>query len=577
MTTKNTVEKLIKAVLSGMSIEDTSFSVEYPDDISHGDYATNVAMVLGKKLGKNPKDLAGEIAEALNKVPGNMFEKVEVAGPGFINFYLSKEFFKEALSYIIDKGDEFGKGEHAKGMKVMVEHTDPNPFKEFHIGHLMPNVIGSAIARIFEWNGAEVKQANYQGDKGLHVAKAVYVFADFLESVRETSPKSKIEDIQFAWPELVRGMAYASGNKYYEERSDVKAWITEINKQIYDESNEDINYIYRKGKKESLAYFEEIYKKLGAKFDYYFFESETAQVGKKIVEENIGKVFEESDGAVVFKGENFNPSLHTRVFINSQGIPTYEAKDLGNAKSKFDKYPYDLSVVVTGNEIKDYFRVVLEAMKQVLPELAKKTKHLPHGMLRLTTGKMSSRTGDVITAESLIEDVSERVMRVMERADKTSGPALSKEVAEMVAIGAIKYMVLRSNIGSDIIFDFEKSVSTEGDSGVYLQYAHARANSIMEKAGKRGSVEVERVATHNIERILHRFPEIIERAGTEYSPSYITTYITELAGSFNNFYANEPVLTDSPQSAYRLAIVEAFKTVMKNGLTVLGIPAPERM
>lgn len=521
---KQEIENLIQEALTSLRIEGAKFVVEHPD-LKMGDYSTNVGIKTGK---------AKEIHAALRQAQGDFdfIEKIEIAGPGFINFHLSKEFFKKSLSEIVEGGENFGKGEHAKGFKVMVEHTDPNPFKEFHIGHLMPNVIGSTIARIFEWNGAEVKQANYQGDKGMHVAKAVWAIMNGVP----------------------HDTAYASGNKAYEENAELKSKIEALNKKIYDGSDKDVNQVYEEGRKRSLEYFEEIYKKLGAKFDYYFFESETAPVGKKIVEDNIGKVFEESEGAVVFKGS------HTRVFINSQGIPTYEAKDLGNAKNKFEKYPYDLSVVVTGNEIKEYFKVVLEAMKLVLPELAQKTKHLPHGMLRLPTGKMSSRTGDVITAEALIEEVKGRV-----------------KDDEAVAVGAIKYMILRQAIGNDIIFDFEKSVSTEGDSGVYLQYAHARANSILGKAGVKGDVRGERGETREIERLLYRFPEIVERAGAEYAPNYIVTYLTELASAFNNFYAHEQVLDDSPESAYRLAIVEAFKTVMKNGLTILGIPAPERM
>jgi arginyl-tRNA synthetase len=519
---KKEIEKSINEALENLGIESRGFVVEHPD-LKMGDYSTNVAIKHGRKE---------EIWSYLNKNKPEWIQKIELAGPGFINFTLSKEFFKKSLGEIIDKEESFGKGEHAKGFKVMVEHTDPNPFKEFHIGHLMPNVIGSAIARIFEWNGAEVKQANYQGDKGLHVAKAVWAM-------------EKGEPLK---------SAYATGNKAFEENSEAKKEIEELNKKIYDESDDRVNDIYQKGREDSLKYFEEIYKRLDTKFDYYFFESETAPIGKKIVEENIGSVFEESEGAVVFKGS------HTRVFINSQGIPTYEAKDLGNAKNKFDQYPYDLSVVVTGNEIKDYFKVILEAMAKVLPALAQKTKHLPHGMLRLPTGKMSSRTGNVVLAEDLIEEVKQKV-----KGD------------EQVAIAAIKYMILRQGIGQDIVFDFEKSVSTEGDSGVYLQYAHARANSIIEKAGKKGDHSGPRESTHEIEKLLYRFPEVVERAGSEYAPNYITTYLTDLASAFNNFYANEPVLEDSPESPYRLAIVEAFKTVMKNGLIMLGIPAPERM
>lgn len=493
--------------------------MEHPTDLKMGDYSTNVAIKYGHK-----EELVRYIA--LNK--SDEIGKVELAGPGFINFYLSKEFFRKSLGEIIEKGENFGKNQNLKGEKTMVEYTDPNPFKEFHIGHLMSNAIGEAVSRIIEWSGSEVKRANYEGDVGLHIAKALW-----------------------------KGN-YTLGSRAYDEDPQAKIEIQEINKKIYEQSDPELNRRYENGKKESLQKFEEIYKRLGTKFDYYFFESETGKIGTKIVEENIGKVFEKSEGAVVFKGS------HTRVFINSQGLPTYEAKDLGNAKNKYDKYQYTKSIVVTGNEIKDYFKIVLEAMSQIFPELAHKTKHLPHGMLRLPTGKMSSRTGDVITAEELIDEVK----------TKTKGN-------EPVAIGAIKYMILRQAIGNDIVFDLEKSVSTEGDSGVYLQYAHARANSVFEKATSQGLTlntnSQGQTLTREIEKLLYRFPEIVERAGAEYAPHCITTYLTELAASFNNFYAHEQVIGDSPESAYRLAIVQAFKIVMKNGLNILGIPAPERM
>lgn len=523
---KKEIYKLIQDSLASLGLPGTDFVVEHPSDLKMGDYSTNVGIKTGK---------AKELVEIISKNLPEGVERAEVAGPGFINFYLSKEFFQKSLSEIIEAGENFGKNEHLKGEKVMVEHTDPNPFKEFHIGHLMPNVIGSTIARIFEWNGAEVKQANYQGDVGLHVAKAIW---------------GKMQDENLSWAE-----AYVSGSKNFEENKDE---ITALNKKIYDESDEEINALYQEGRRESLDYFDKIYEQLGTKFDFSFFESETAELGKQIVEENMGKVFEESDGAIVFKGEKFDPNLHTRVFINSQGIPTYEAKDLGNAKNKYEHYPYSLSVVVTGNEIREYFKVVLEAMKQIMPELAERTKHLPHGMLRLSTGKMSSRTGDVITAEALIEEVKGRT-----------------EGKEEVAIGAIKYMILRQSIGNDIVFDFEKSVSTEGDSGVYLQYAHARACSVLEKAGdnREEAPSVDPKDLSSLERLLYRFPEVVELASLEYAPNYIVTYLTELASSFNSFYAQNPIIGNP----HRLTLTKAFQTVMKNGLTILGIPAPERV
>ncbi len=500
----------------------------HPKSLDNGDYT----LIADAKT-------AQEDFEKLNQNKPDSIERVELANSRFINLYLSKEFFKESLGEIIEKGSDFGKSEHAKGFKVIVEHTQPNPFKQLHIGHMMNNALGEAVARVMKWNGAEVKTASYHGDVGLHVAKAIW---------------GKMENPALSW-----GEAYAFGDKNYEDN---KEEVTALNKKIYDRSDDAVNKLYDEGRSESLDSFEKIYKQLGSEFDFHYFESESGVLGKKLVEENVGKIFEESEGAVVFKGENFEPKTHTRVFLNKEGLPTYEAKEVGLAKLKRDAWDYDLSVTLTANEQDSFFKVVEVAIGEVFPELKGKLKHLSHGMLKLTTGKMSSRTGNIISAEELIEEVKEKV-----------------KGEEAVAIGAIKYMILRQSIGSDIIFDIEKSVSTEGDSGVYLQYAHARACSILEKAeGKKASPEVlENRETHELEKMLYRFPEIVERAGAQYAPSHIVTYLTELAGAFNNFYAHEPVLEDSPESSHRLAIVKAFKIVMQNGLSILGIPAPERM
>lgn len=526
---KERLEQLIKEALANAGVENASFVVEHPTDLKMGDYSTNA--------GIKYKDKKEDLVRSIERNLPEGVERVEVARAGFINFYLSKKFFADSLTEMIKEGDEFGKGESLKGKKVMVEHTQPNPFKAFHIGHLMNNAIGEAVARVFRWNGAEVKTASYHGDVGLHAAKAVWAMKrrDNLET------------------------AYATGSKAYEESDEAKQEIQEINKKIYDRSDEEVNALYDSGRSESLKKFESVYERLNSKFDFSFFESESGNIGKEVVLEYLEKgVFEESDGAVVYKGEKVG--LHTRVFLNSDKLPTYEAKEVGLAEIKKQVLEFDRSITVTANEQDAFFQVVEAAISEVYPELKDKLTHLSHGMLRLPTGKMSSRTGEVITAESLIESVKEKV-----KGD------------EQVAIGAIKYMILRQAIGGDIVFDIDKSVSTEGDSGVYLQYAHARATTLLEKAGKRGNPNAEQGDVREVERLLYRFPEIVERAQAEYAPHYITTYLTELAGSFNNFYAHEQVIGDSPEAEYRLAIVEAVKVVLKNGLNVLGIPAPERM
>jgi len=551
---KKELENLINQAVKDLSLTESSFSVEHPNDFSHGDYSTNVAMVLAKETKKNPKELAETIVEKLNANKTDDIEKIEVAGAGFINFYLTKDFFRNSIKEIIEKGESFGKNENLKGEKVIVEYTDPNVMKPFHIGHLMSNAVGESISRLIEWNSAHVFRMNYYSDSGLNIAKAVWGVKARLEEIPKESASSS-EKSNFL------GSAYAFGVAQFSSNEDIEKEIIDINIKIFNRSDEEINKIYNLGKRWSLEHLDELYKRLGTKFDKAIGESEISEEGRKIVEELLKKgVFEESNGAVVFHGEKYDPKLHTRVFINNLGLPTYEAKEIGLTYKKFELYQPDISIVITANEQNDYFKVVLEALRQVNPKFAEKTKHLSHGMLRLTTGKMSSRTGNVVTAESLIDEVKE----------KTEGN-------EAVAIGAIKYMILRQSIGSDIIFDINQSVSTEGDSGVYLQYAHARASSLLDKATGIEIAYKERSVVHEVEKLLYRFPEVVERAGREYAPSHVTTYLTELASAFNNFYAHEEVIGDSPESSTRLAIVKGFKTVMKNGLDVLGIPAPEKM
>ena len=526
------IRKSIDGALKVLGLESAGFVVEHPSDLKMGDYSTNAGIKTGK---------AKEIFAHLDTPCPSGVERVELAGPGFINFYLSKEFFAKSLEKIIKEGKNFGKGESMRGEIVLVEYTSPNLFKPLHVGNLVGNISGESLSRLFEYAGADVKRLNYPSDIGLTVAKGVWGL---------TKMEGDPSDI------MVLGKAYRFGNESYENDPKAKEEIEEVNRALYEGSNTTWNSLCDKGIETSRKHLNSICERLGTKFDKEFFESQSGPLGRELVKMYTGDVFEESEGAIVFRGE------HIRVFLTSQGLPTYEAKELGLFKLKSETFPdFDTSITVTGGEQTDFFRIVFAAIKKVFPKQVdgKILKHIANSYLRLPTGKMSSRRGNVITGEDMIEQVKERV-----------------KGNEAVAIGAIKYMILRQAIGNDIIFDIEKSVSTEGDSGVYLQYAYARTNSLLAKADLsqpspsqgEGKGEV-----REIERLLYRFPEVIERAGKEYAPHYIVTYLTELAGSFNNFYAHEEILGNP----YRLAITKAFNIVMKNGLTVLGIPAPERM
>ncbi len=549
MSIQTELKKLVEGAVKSLGAPKAPVFVEASGEKAHGDYSTNIALALSKELKKSPLEVAQDI---INRMPKNsIVEKVEVAGPGFINFYLSKDFFVENLKKI-DKNA--GKGKYAKGWKVFVEHTQPNPFKTFHIGHLMNNAIGEAVTRIIKANGATIKTASYHGDIGLHVAKAVWA-------------------LQKGIP---LGQAYAAGHKAYEESETNKQEILDINKKIYEKSDKKINALVAQGKKESLRQFEKIYQTLGSTFDYHFYESEAGEVGKKLVLGNIGTVFATGEnGAIIFEGEKFEPKTHTRVFINSEGFPTYEGKEVGLAKIKKSKFNYDASITVTANEQDSFFNVVEVAIGQVFPQLKGKMKHLSHGLLKLPSGKMSSRTGSIISAEELINQVKEKVL------EKAKERNLDDATIEQIAIGAVKYSILKQSIGSDIIFDLQKSISFEGDSGPYLQYSLVRAFSVLEKArAERVKPSLKNVPGEisSLEKMLHRFSEIVEKSGREFEPHFIVLYLTELAREFNNYYAQNKIVDKMDEfSPYKVALTQAFSIIMKNGLWLLGISAPNKM
>jgi arginyl-tRNA synthetase len=567
MPIETQLKNVIGEALAPLGIDASAITLERPGELAHGDFSTNVAMVYAKQLGKNPRALAEELVARMTASAHPLIQSIEIAGPGFINFRLSATYFDQALADALALGETYGTNDTLSGQKVVVEYTDPNPFKEFHIGHLMSNTIGESVSRLIEASGAETKRACYQGDVGLHVAKAMWGLLHAPTPIMQLSAS-----------EL--GSAYARGAQAYDDPA-AKEEIITLNKKVYVAEDTEINALYAQGRATSLEAFEVLYRRLGTNhgddgkaFNFYFFESKTGVFGKEVVLAH-PEIFEHSDGAIVYKGDEAK-GLHTRVFVNKEGLPTYEAKELGLAKIKHDTYPYDRSVVVTGNEVNDYFAVLLDAMANVFPELAAKTEHIGHGMLRLPTGKMSSRTGDVITAEALLDET--KVKALGKITNETFTEEERSHVAEQVAIGAIKYAILRQASGKDIIFDFEQSLSFEGDSGPYLQYTLARTRSLLAKAAGRPADPLARKSdVPSLHKHLLRFPEVVKRAETERAPHHVATYLIELAREFNAFYGNTMILDGSADEPYKLALVSLVESTLARGLTLLGIPTPERM
>lgn len=537
------------------------FSIEVEPELTRpdeqfGDYSTNVAMQLGGKLHKNPREIAVALASKLHGQEG--IAEVNIAGPGFINFKLTDEALLKTMNQKPAKIYE--------GKTVVAEYSDPNPFKVLHAGHVYTTVVGDAIANLLGSSGAKVHRVNFGGDVGLHVGKTMW---SILKKLGGENPE-KLSEI----PENERAgwlaQNYIEGTAAYDENEQAKEEIMALNKRVYqlhaDNDHESpFAQIYWTCREWSYQAFDAFYARLGTKLEKYYPESEVADLGLKTVKEHIGGVFEESEGAVIFKGEKYG--LHTRVFINKQDLPTYEAKDVGLIIKKDQDYHFDKSVVVTGNEQQEYMAVVLKAIEQFLPELAKNTIYIPHGMVKLARNvKMSSRKGNIVRATEVLDITAEAI--------KTSG----RDPNDITVLGAIKYSFLKSRLGGDLMYDPKESVSLEGNSGPYLQYAHARARNILAKVGEAKEPNDAQLDENerSLARKISEYAEVIEKATAELMPHHVATYLYELSQAFNRFYEKSRVIGDARQGL-RLKLVGAYADVLKSGLTLLGISAPDKM
>ncbi|MCA9367830.1 arginine--tRNA ligase [Candidatus Kaiserbacteria bacterium] len=555
---KEQIAEAITRALQELGLPEVEFVVDYPTDKNaQADYFSNVALVLSKQVGKSPHEIAEQfravLADKLDQV-----DSVEVAGPGFLNFQMDREFFKEKIGDALATGEQWGKNDTWAGKQVVIEYTSPNLFKPLHIGNLVGNIIGETLSRLFEMNGAIVTRFNYPSDIGLTVAKGVW-------GLKHTGGDAN--DI------LMLGEAYRQGNEAYEAGGEAAEEIKAINKALYEGTDAELSALREAGIATSKRRLAELLHVLGTTFDREIPESHVSAPGAEIVRAHIGDVFTESDGAVVYEGDR--SGLHTRVFLNSGGLPTYEAKDIGHFKLKHETHPdWDYSIIVTGNEQAEYFKVVFAAIRELFDVAQNRTlEHIPTGFLTLTTGKMSSRKGNVLTGESLLEE--------MEAVAHEKSSLKDETLSQQIGVAALKYQILKHSVGSNIVFDKEKALSFEGDSGPYLQYTYARIQSVLEKAAQAGvepSTQFAPLQPYAVEKLIERFPSVIAAALASRAPHMVTGYLTELAGAFNSFYAEEKIADATDEFApYKAAVADAVALTLKQGLWTLGIKAPERM
>lgn len=540
-------------------------NLEIPSNADFGDYSTSIALKLSKQMKKNPLEIAQMIIDSLPKF--KFVEKVEVVKPGFINFWISQEFLLKKMQEVSGNHFVFLPFHLGKNKKIMVEYAHPNTHKLFHIGHLRNITTGESIVRILEAVGNKVIRVNYQGDVGLHIAKCLYSIQNSESRIQSLKTlKAKTEFI---------GKMYTEGTRAYETDQNAKKEIIEINRLIYSKDPKIIP-LWKETRQWSLDYFNKMYNRVYSKFERFYFESELPEKGIEISIAALKKgILKKSEGAIVFEGKQYG--LDTRVFINSLGFPTYEGKELALADKELSEFgELDKCIHVVTPEQTSFFKVTFK-VEELIDEKKYKNKqyHLVYEWVKLKEGKMSSREGNIIEGNWLIEEAKKKIIELFK---------CNEEVAEILAVSSVKYSFLKNGVSNPIAFDFKESISLEGNSGPYLLYTYVRCQSIIKKLNnynfnydrsKSRDFEIEEL---NLLRAFHKFSDIVEKAAHNFSPNYIATYLFELAQQFNLFYQKYQVLKgETGIKNFRLLLTQATGEILKKGLDLLGIKTVDRM
>jgi len=531
--------------------------IETPPAPPMGDSAVP-CFPFAKELKKSPQEIAAGLAQ-LN-MPDELIAAVKNTGP-YLNFFVNKSKFAQKTLTSISK--DYGSQKNKKE-KVMIEYSQVNTHKAFHVGHLRGTILGASIIKIRKFCGYKTIAANYQGDIGAHVAKVIWYLS-------KNNPEHPSEH-KGRW----LGDIYQKANQAINE--DNKDEVSEVLQKL-EVGDHQLTALWKKTRKWSLDDFEYFYKVIGVQFDHYFFESEYEKPGKKIVNELLEKgVAEKSQGAIIIDLED--KKLAKLILLKSDGTALYSTKDLALANDKFKKYKIDVSVYVVGAEQKFYFQQVFATLKKMGFKQAENCVHIPYSLVNLKGGKISSREGELIFAEQLVEEVIEEAKNAILSRHKNLSQKEIGTRANKIGLSALKFSFLNQDNNKEIIFDKKTSLSFEGETGPYVQYTYARISSILRKAGKSkpGKWSDVNDKEHLIIRMLERFPMVIDDSCRNYRPSVICRYLLDLCQLFNQYYHDTPILkADENLKNCRLQLISKVKQVLSTGLALLGIEVLEEM
>ncbi|ACL69578.1 arginine--tRNA ligase [Halothermothrix orenii] len=562
---KEKLVDLISQEINDLNVEEIEHLIEIPPQPEMGDYALPCFKFAGI-FKKAPNIIAEEIA---SKIEGNSyFSKVVNTGP-YVNFFINKEIFAETvLEEILQKGKYYGARNIGKGKNVIVEFSSPNIAKPFHIGHIRTTVIGHALRNIYNFLGYNAIAINHLGDYGTQFGKLIV-------ALNKWGDKDKIKSNPI--PEFlklyIKFHEEAEKNPELEEKA--RSWFNRL-----ENKDEEAMDLWKWIRNMSLKEFKRVYDMLGIDFDSYAGESFYSDMMPDVIEEMEEKgLLQESQGAKIVDLEEYN--MPPAMIEKSDGSTLYITRDIAAAIYRKKTYNFYKNIYVVGSQQKLHFDQWFKIIELMGHEWARDCIHVPFGMVSLEDGTMSTRKGRVVFLEDVLNKAIEKTKETIE--DKNPDLENKEEVAKIVGIGAVIFQELYNSRIKDYVFSWDRTLSFEGETGPYVQYTYVRTKSVLNKSNyKFKKLDDYSLLTDedafNVIKLISQFPDTIIKASERYEPSIITRHITELAKAFNKYYHDNQILVDDQKvREARLFLVYAVNTVLKTGLSLLGIKTPEKM
>lgn len=562
---KKEIAEILQMQISEFGIEEIYSMIEIPPNSDMGDFAFP-CFKLAKVFRKAPNQIAKDIVDSIGVK--ELFEKITIAG-AYINFIINKEIFaRTVIEEVIKKGDMFGSSEIGGGKTVIVEFSSTNIAKPFHIGHIRSTAIGSALNNIYKFIGYNTVAINHLGDYGTQFGKQIV-------AIKAWGDKSIIESNPI--PELLK--LYI---KFHEEaekdpklEDEAREWFKKL-----EENDKEATELWQWIKDVSLMEFNRVYDMLGIKFDSYAGESFYSDKMPGVLEEMREKeLLVKSQGAEIVDLEPHG--MPTALITKKDGSTLYITRDIAAAIYRKNHYDFYKNIYVVGSQQNLHFKQWMKIIELMGYEWGKDCIHIPFGMISLEEGTMSTRKGRVVFLEDVLKKAVEKTKEII--SNKNPNLEDKEKVAKEVGIGAIVFQELSNNRIKDYVFSWDRTLNFDGESGPYVQYTHARASSLIRKAGLDYLDNInfkllsEKEAMELI-RILNKFPDVVIDSARKYEPSVVTRYVIDLAQAFNKFYHDHPILVDDVElQRARLALVHTVKQTIKNGLKLIGVAAPERM